>query len=138
MLHDGLVTPARLVPEVLDLVLGDGRLRVGDEVVVNPTFTTDLGRGVEPDFDGLEQREEGSADRLVFVGRNVGENLQDPEVDVRLGGQRADAEFDDPGFLEGPVPATCQAATVVSALAPLDRVGEPADLPRQALMEQFS
>jgi hypothetical protein len=115
---------------MLDLVLGDGRLRVGDEVVVDPTFTADLGRGVEPDLDGLEQREEGAADRFVFVGGDVGENLQDSEVDLRLGGQRADAEFDDPGFLEGPVPATCQAATVVTALAPLDRVGESADLPR--------
>lgn len=136
-MNDCPVTPTRLVPEVLDLVLGDGRLRVGDEVIVDPTFTTDLGRGVEPDLDGLEQREEGAADRLVFVGRDVGENLQDPEVDVRLGGQRADAVFDDSGFLEGPVPATCQAATMIPALAPLDGSGKPTDLPRRALMVWF-
>jgi hypothetical protein len=130
VLHDGLVTPACLIPELLDLVLGDGRLRVGDEVVVNPTFTTDLGRGVEPDLDGLEQCEEGAADRLVLVGRDVGENLQNADVDVRLGGQRADAKFDDSGFLESPVLPACQATTVIPALTTLDGVSEPADLPR--------
>jgi hypothetical protein len=74
----------------------------------------------------------------VFVGRNVGQHLQDAEVDVRLGGERAQASLYDTGFFEGPVPAAGQAATRVTALAATDEVGEPADLPRQVLVKSFS
>ncbi|WP_126724882.1 hypothetical protein [Tautonia sociabilis] len=138
MLDDGFAAPARLIPELLDLVLGNDRLRVGDEVVVDSPFKADLGDGVEPDLDGLEQLQEGAANRPVFVGRDVGENLQDAEVGVRLGRERTQARLYDPGFLVSPVLAASQAATGVTALAALDGVGEPADPTGLALIESFS
>jgi hypothetical protein len=55
VMHNGLAALARLIPEMLDPVSGGGRLRVGGEVVVDSTFTADLGDGVEPDLEGLEQ-----------------------------------------------------------------------------------
>jgi hypothetical protein len=138
VLNDGFAALARFIPELLDLVLGDGCFRVDDEVVVDSTFPADLGDGVELDLDGLEQLQEGAANRPVFVGRDVGQNLQDAEVGVRLNGEGTQACLYDPGFLVGPVPAASQATTGVTALAAPDGVEEPADFPRQSLVKSLS